>query len=452
MNFNLKLIYYIKRKMEIVQLEKELVQKLKENFTESEQQMFVQSFSMYLNHDQESEYIINLDDIYNWIGFTRKMDCKKLLLKYFEEHKDYKIIDSSSEEELATADAVASSSSIKKEKIHGGQNKETIMLNIKTFKKLCMKASTKKADSIHDYYIKMEFVLHQYIKEKMDIEKKQIKETTLLESYDNKKVLYLLWINEFLLKFGWSDNINKRLLDHKITYGNQSKLIYVTECSQNKLLETHMKQHNDINSAIISKIFNKRNRTELIDITKITISQIIKIIEFLKDKLLQDFEIFQMEHLERMKDLDNIKYKEITKQKEIEFKQKEKEQEYNHILELKKLEYESKKLDLEIRKLEIQQSQPIQQPIQQSQIIETIIIEFFNTCTVFSTNNSDTIKMTVFYSKFIKWIKTKYPNVGYPPNKLFTQKFNKLKIGIYKNSITNLNGTSGLLNRKFIFV
>ena len=149
---------------------------------------------------------------------------------------------------------------------------------------------------------------------------------------------------------------------------------------------------------------------------------------------------------------DNIKYKEITKQKEIEFKQKEKEQEYNHILELKKLEYESKKLDLEIRKLEIQQSQPIQQPIQQSQIIETIIIEFFNTCTVFSTNNSDTIKMTVFYSKFIKWIKTKYPNVGYPPNKLFTQKFNKLKIGIYKNSITNLNGTSGLLNRKFIFV
>jgi hypothetical protein len=40
--------------------------------------------------------------------------------------------------------------------IKGGLNKETFMLNIKTFKKYCLKAGTKKADEIHEYYIKLE--------------------------------------------------------------------------------------------------------------------------------------------------------------------------------------------------------------------------------------------------------------------------------------------------------
>jgi len=33
------------------------------------------------------------------------------------------------------------------------------MLNIKTFKKYCLKAGTKKADEIHEYYIKLEETL-----------------------------------------------------------------------------------------------------------------------------------------------------------------------------------------------------------------------------------------------------------------------------------------------------
>ena len=38
------------------------------------------------------------------------------------------------------------------------------MLNIETFKKYCLKAGTKKADEIHDYYIKLENVLQEIIK------------------------------------------------------------------------------------------------------------------------------------------------------------------------------------------------------------------------------------------------------------------------------------------------
>jgi len=47
------------------------------------------------------------------------------------------------------------------DQIKGGHNKEIIMLNIARFKKFCLKAGTKKADEIHEYYIKLEETLHE---------------------------------------------------------------------------------------------------------------------------------------------------------------------------------------------------------------------------------------------------------------------------------------------------
>ena len=43
---------------------------------------------MYLNHDQENDYIIDLDQVYTWLGFQ---NCKRLLLKHFKKDIDYKI-------------------------------------------------------------------------------------------------------------------------------------------------------------------------------------------------------------------------------------------------------------------------------------------------------------------------------------------------------------------------
>lgn len=442
---------------EINKIDDLLIKKLKENFNENEQQMFMQSFSKYLRYNPEKDYIIDLDDVYEWIGFNKKGDCKKLLIKYFKEHIDYKInIDNSDKVSLIPASAIREAGSSIKNLGGSGKNKETILMNIKTFKKLCMRASTKKADEIHDYYYKMEVILQSYIDENTESEKKQIKETTLLESYHNKKVLYLVWIDQFLLKFGWSDNINQRILDHKKTYGEQSKLIYVTECTQNKLLETHMKQHNDINSCIVSKVFNNRNRTELLDINKITVNQIIKIIEFLKDKLLQDFEIFQMQHNERIKELenkqkelDNVKYIEETKRKELDF------------------QLEKMKCELEMYKLKLQYSvDPTIQEVIPEIIIPEVIIqevtinqriemesnvirEYFELCTVYSNKRSDTISMINLYKKFIIWINIKYPELAFGQRE-FTHKFNKLKLTEYYDKISELNGTSGIRYRNTI--
>ena len=44
-----------------------------------------------------------------------------------------------------------------------GHNKVTIILSIKTFKSLCLKAGTKKSNEIHEYYIKLEAVIQEVL-------------------------------------------------------------------------------------------------------------------------------------------------------------------------------------------------------------------------------------------------------------------------------------------------
>ena len=39
----------------------------------------------------------------------------------------------------------------------GGYNQETIMMNVNTFKKLCLKSNTDNADKIHDYYVECRY-------------------------------------------------------------------------------------------------------------------------------------------------------------------------------------------------------------------------------------------------------------------------------------------------------
>ena len=117
-----------------------LLTKIKTKFTENEQQIFVASFYGFFNYDSKTDFVINLDDVWKWVGFSSKANSKHLLEKQFIIDKDYKLLLTKLPEQTLQP--------------RGGHNKETIMLNIETFKKFCLKAGTKKADEIHDYYIK----------------------------------------------------------------------------------------------------------------------------------------------------------------------------------------------------------------------------------------------------------------------------------------------------------
>ena len=73
----------------------------------------------------------------------------------------------------------------------GGHNKQTILLTIKCFKSLYLKAQTKKAGEIHEYYMKMEEVLHQIVEEESDELRLQLeqKENIILEKILQLKIL-----------------------------------------------------------------------------------------------------------------------------------------------------------------------------------------------------------------------------------------------------------------------
>jgi hypothetical protein len=101
-----------------------LLTKIKANFSDFEQQLFLSSFYCYLNCDPLKDFVIDLDNVRKWLGFNQKVKAKVLLENHFKLDNDYKI----SLCQLAKQD----------EKSHGGQNKEIFMLNIETFKKFCI--------------------------------------------------------------------------------------------------------------------------------------------------------------------------------------------------------------------------------------------------------------------------------------------------------------------------
>jgi len=170
-----------------------LLNKIKETFTDEEQQLYVTSFYCYLNYDSEKDFVIDFDDVWKWCGFTRRDNAKTLLEKHFTEDVDYKIekitgvkfdpeISGDEKEEMkekkkkiggAKFDPEISGDekeevkekNTKKEETRGGHNKERITLNIDTFKQFCMTTGTKKAKEIQKYYIKLEKLLHKTIQE-----------------------------------------------------------------------------------------------------------------------------------------------------------------------------------------------------------------------------------------------------------------------------------------------
>ena len=77
--------------------------------------------------------MINLDDVYEWLGFTRKDNAKSVVRKKLEEGLHYIVSLLSSQE-----------------RTRGGQNKEQVMMTVHGFKQLCMQAGTAKAQRVRE--------------------------------------------------------------------------------------------------------------------------------------------------------------------------------------------------------------------------------------------------------------------------------------------------------------
>lgn len=253
-----------------------LLSKIKETFTNSQQQLFISSFYCCLNYNQETDYIIDLDTIWKWLEFSQKDNAKRLLEKYFKLDIDYKIIQQDKEEK----------------KGRGGHNKEIIMLNIKTFKSFCLKAGTKKADEIHDYFIKLEEILQQTIGEECNELKTQLqqikdnnetnqkrtqqldREKMLLREFGTKgSIVYIIKVKSFengtyIVKIGESrKGISNRYNEHKSHY-EECLLLDCFSVKKSKDFESFIHSHDKIRFNKVQDLPNHEKEKELFLIGK----------------------------------------------------------------------------------------------------------------------------------------------------------------------------------------
>lgn len=273
-----------------------LLTKIKENFTDFEQQLFLSSFYCYLNCDPVKDFVIDLDSVWKWLGFGQKVNAKMLLEKQFIIDKDY--IKSLLLQQKQD------------DKCHGGHNKEIFMLNIETFKKFCLKAQTKKADEIHNYYIKLEKILQDTINEECNEECNQLKlqlqnkdklidqkqkevEQALISQFPvNTECIYFGTINdtnengEKFIKFGHTNDLSNRVSYHHKHYSN----FFLKNAFrvQNKVeIENLIKSHPKIKPQLRTIKINEKNKTEIIAYNDIfTIDKLTKIIkEIIQSKI-----------------------------------------------------------------------------------------------------------------------------------------------------------------------
>ena len=237
-----------------------LVEKVKNTFSNYEQQMFLSSFYCYLKYDSKNDFVIDLDNVWKWLDFSQKIKAKQLLEKQFTINKDYKLL---------------LYQQVKQdEKTHGGHNKETFMLNIETFKKFCLKAGTKKADEVHDYFVKLENIMFEIAKEESEELKQQLiqlennknkemeeklikqksleKEKLLLTQYARSgSIVYIIKVKsltngEYIVKIGESRiGIQNRYNEHKNKY-DECLLLNCFSVDKSKDFESFLHNHENI--------------------------------------------------------------------------------------------------------------------------------------------------------------------------------------------------------------
>ena len=267
-----------------------LLCKIKENFTDMEQQLFLSSFYCYLNYHPSNDFVIDLDNVWKWLGFNKKYNSERILEKHFRIDTDYKIL----------APQVGGATSFNNEK-WGGHNKKTILLNIHSFKLFCLLAETQKAKDLHTYFIKLEDLLHEILEEEAKelkqklllvetnnlYEKQKAVEQTLIGQFPvNTECVYFGKIddtndsNELLIKFGHTNNLYNRILDHRKTY-KKFILLDVFKVQNKVEIENCIKNHYKIKKQIRTIQINEKNKTEIIayDDDSFTIDKLTKYIK-----------------------------------------------------------------------------------------------------------------------------------------------------------------------------
>lgn len=283
----------------------ELIKLLQDEFTSEDQKQFATNFQMYLAYsNNHTKYVVDLENVWEALGFVRKCVAKKTLEKNFEENVGY-IVENKNYD-------------FKKDK-HGGNNKETILMNVDTFKGLTMISNTEKGKKARAYYVKMEIIFFKYLEDKQQLFNENFEDSKrkmheerqqdLLNTYKDMQCVYIIKIRDenndnFLVKLGETDNIKVRMIDHKQNFKG-CFLLDVFPCNRPHKFEQYLLKRPDIKE-------HRLPASEIISLTK----------EFtyktLRDIIEKQLDFFDKTPFDKKLEYAKSKMQEVIALKEIE--------------------------------------------------------------------------------------------------------------------------------------
>jgi phage anti-repressor protein len=262
-----------------------MIDTLTKEFTEEESRWYIANLYIYMNYHPTNDFPINLETLVKLVGFAHKKNAKRTLENNFTKDEDYKV-------RLLP----------REQKQNAGRCEEEVMLNIDTFKNMCMLVKTEKSKEIRKYYVKLENIYNKIIKEEIEnkdklledkdqeikkiqdermVDKKLEKHKVLLNMLKDKNCIYLIELSENLVKIGSSCEIKKRRDRIQAVYGGEGLFLDVFECNEFRNVE-----RNILNDKVIqenkfkSKLDTGHTSNEVVILSNtFTYNQLLEIVE-----------------------------------------------------------------------------------------------------------------------------------------------------------------------------
>ena len=213
-----------------------MVEILNEEFTQEESRWYIANLYVYMNYHPTNDYPINLDTLVKLVGFAHKKNAKTTLENNFIKDEDYKILLTPKGKQVKTNGGA-------------GLNKEQIMLNVDTFKNMCMLVKTEKSKQIRKYYVKLENIYNKIIKE--EIEEKQIEiesQKLLLEKEKENSIKLLQEKDKYIAELKDKQVVPILYIAHNPIIKNKHKIGISSETKTNDILvrkENHKSSNPD---------------------------------------------------------------------------------------------------------------------------------------------------------------------------------------------------------------
>lgn len=263
-----------------------MIDTLTKEFNEEEARWYIANLYVYMNYHPTNDFPINLETLVKLVGFAHKKNAKRTLENNFIKDEDYKI------------------TVLPKE--HGQFANEQVMLNVDTFKNMCMLVKTEKSKTIRKYYVKLENIYNKIIKEEIENKDKLLenknqeiqhkdkllenncelqRHNILLKEYSNSNyyIVYLIKVKtisdkKWVLKIGESRmGITNRYKEHKSKY---PECIVLDVFLVKRCKEFERFLHQRLNGYRYKELSGHENENELFLVgEELSYSYIIKLIQ-----------------------------------------------------------------------------------------------------------------------------------------------------------------------------